>query len=241
MYRVSMTLVCAAAALLFVAQPVLATTDVDAELAEMRELVDGLKQKVDAQEEQLSHQSELLEDAQKVVQQTQQDTKALSGLAAFVESLEVEGGISASYFWNFNTPESDGSYSSPFGGPGINGDDGVGNRGMAQLLHPFHPDHNTINMDQIYFGFGKPASAESRAGFKFDIMFGNSAQALVWYRRAAEAGYPPSQAVLGGMYSTGEAVEVDHAEARKWLRQAAAQGEPAARDYLLEHYPIEGE
>lgn len=178
MYRVSMTLVCAAAVLLFVAQPVLASTNVDAELAEMRELVDGLKQKVDAQQEQLSHQGELLEDAQKVVQQTQQDTKALSGLASFVDSLEVEGGISASYFWNFNTPQSSSN-----GSPGTGGNQGIGTVvfpliSTAPLLHPFHPDHNAINLDQAYFGLGKPATAESRAGFKFDMIWGVAAGAM---------------------------------------------------------------
>ena len=66
MIRVSRSLA-GAAALLLAAGPALADSDVQAELAEMRELVEGLQQKVDAQEEQLEQQGELLEDAQRVV------------------------------------------------------------------------------------------------------------------------------------------------------------------------------
>jgi acetylornithine deacetylase/succinyl-diaminopimelate desuccinylase-like protein len=99
-----MTLAGVAAVLLFVAQPAMASTDMEAELAEMRDLVQGLQQKVDAQEEQLEHQGEMLEDAQAVVQQTQQDQDAMSGLAKFLESLEVDGNVAGSYFWNFNKP-----------------------------------------------------------------------------------------------------------------------------------------
>jgi Skp family chaperone for outer membrane proteins len=88
-----MTLAGVAAVLLFVAQPAMASTDMEAELAEMRDLVQGLQQKVDAQEEQLEHQGEMLEDAQAVVQQTQQDQDAMSGLAKFLESLEVDGNV----------------------------------------------------------------------------------------------------------------------------------------------------
>jgi hypothetical protein len=56
-----------------VAMPAFASSNVDDELAEMRDLVKGLEQKVDAQQEQIEHQSGMLEDAQKVVREQQQE------------------------------------------------------------------------------------------------------------------------------------------------------------------------
>jgi hypothetical protein len=64
MTRVSMTLACAAA-LLFAVQPALAEADLESEFAKMKELVEGLQQKVEAQDEQIEHQSEMLEQAQR--------------------------------------------------------------------------------------------------------------------------------------------------------------------------------
>lgn len=176
MRRVSMTLAGVAAALLFVAQPAMASTDMEAELAEMRDLVQGLQQKVDAQEEQLEHQNEMLEDAQQVVRQTQQDQDSLSGLAKFLESLEVDGNVAGSYFWNFNRP------AIAFGGdPGVNLTSGIGaNQGASFTgnFYRYHPDHNSFQLDQFWLGLGKPANEEGRGGFRVDMVYGQTAAAL---------------------------------------------------------------
>ena len=102
MNRVSMVLACAA--MLFAVHPAAAAEDVSSELAEMRELVQGLKQKVDAQEEQLEHQGQLLEQAQEVARQ-QQDEDARSGLSSFLDMIEVGGHIAASYNYNLKRPK----------------------------------------------------------------------------------------------------------------------------------------
>ena len=65
MNRVSMMLACAA--MLFAVHPALASDEVSAELAEIRELMQGLQQKVEAQDEQLAHQGQMLEQAQEVI------------------------------------------------------------------------------------------------------------------------------------------------------------------------------
>jgi hypothetical protein len=57
------------------AAPAFASSDVDDELAQMRALVKGLEQKVDAQQEQIEHQSGLIDDAQKVVREQQQQDR----------------------------------------------------------------------------------------------------------------------------------------------------------------------
>ena len=61
--------------------------------------------------------------------------------------------------------------------------------------------------------------------------------AAAWYLRAAEAGSPDAQAMLGWMYEVGRGVPKDLGEAVRWFRLAAAQGNTVARDHLkyLEH------
>ena len=161
MNRVSMVLVVVA---LFAVQPAFAAQDVESELAEMRALVEGLKEKVDAQEKQLTHQGDLLEQAQDRIH-SEDDSK--SGLSSFVDSLVVTGHVAGSWAYNLDDPPH--NYGSniqqqPTPNSGRSG-------GFLQL----HPDHNTFVVDQIWFGLGKPATAESRGGFQFDLFFGNAA------------------------------------------------------------------
>jgi hypothetical protein len=176
-----MTLAGAAAVLLFVALPAMASQDVQSELAEMRELMKGLQQKVDAQEEQLAHQGELLEDAQEVVQRTQQEQEALSGLSKFLEAVEFDGNVAGSYTWNANRPDGDRGRgfnpAAPIPGPLTIGA-GSDNTGNSGAFYPYHPDHNTFQLDHVWFGMGKPATEESRGGFRFDVAFGQTASSM---------------------------------------------------------------
>ena len=50
------------------------------------------------------------------------------------------------------------------------------------------------------------------------------AEAVKWFRRAAEMGFPSSQVNMGAFYMNGSGVEKDEAEALKWYRKAAANG-----------------
>jgi hypothetical protein len=164
---------CAAATLLAV--PGMASEDVESQLAEMQELVKGLQQKVDAQSEQLEHQGKQLQDAQRVVRADEQGS--LSGLAAFLDSIDIDGGVAGSYNYNYNDVS-----------PRITGPDDR-NTGTSGLFSPFHRDDNTFQVDQIWFGIGKPATEESRGGFRFDIFYGATASnyatnnSAAWTRR----------------------------------------------------------
>ena len=51
------------------------------------------------------------------------------------------------------------------------------------------------------------------------------AQAVKWYRRAAEQGGTIAQYELGALYAIARGVPKDHAEAVKWYRKAADGGE----------------
>ncbi len=65
----------------------------------------------------------------------------------------------------------------------------------------------------------------------------DSAQAVEWTRRAAEAGWLPAQTDMGGlcMYG-GKGVEPDGQEALRWFSLASAQGNHAADFYMGEIY-----
>jgi hypothetical protein len=61
------------------------------------------------------------------------------------------------------------------------------------------------------------------------------AQAVQWYRRAADQGIARAQFNLGVMYSRGQGVLQDYIEAHKWMNLAAAVPESAAaRDRLAQ-------
>ena len=62
------------------------------------------------------------------------------------------------------------------------------------------------------------------------------AEAVKWYRKAAEQGHANAQYALGKCYYEGEGVTKDYAEAVKWYRKAAEQGHVHAQCVLGESY-----
>ncbi len=71
------------------------------------------------------------------------------------------------------------------------------------------------------------ARAQFDIGFMHAYGWGvprNPAEAIAWYRKAADQGLPVAQHFLGLAYVNGEGVQVDDAEAARWFARAAAQG-----------------
>ena len=60
----------------------------------------------------------------------------------------------------------------------------------------------------------------------------SAAEAVRWYREAAEQGHASAQCSLAGMYEQGEGVPQSFAEAERWYRRAAAQGDAEAAEAL---------
>jgi TPR repeat protein len=58
------------------------------------------------------------------------------------------------------------------------------------------------------------------------------AEAVRWYRKAAEQGDATAQFNLGAMCGTGQGVAQDYAEAVRWYRKAAEQGNADAQFIL---------
>jgi hypothetical protein len=119
-------------------------------------LVEGLEQKVDAQQEQLEHQGGLLQDAQKVVRVSSRSREhALSGMSEFWQAIDVNMSVASSYAYNFRNPARVSSRSPVRGRT----------RSDSGLFYPFHRDHNSFQVDQVWFDIGKESTDESRAGF----------------------------------------------------------------------------
>lgn len=62
----------------------------------------------------------------------------------------------------------------------------------------------------------------------------NQEEALKWFVKAAESGYPPAQYLLGLGYDYGYDVPQDHEKALYWIRKAAENGYQEAKDKLKE-------
>ncbi|MGH0033386.1 MAG: outer membrane beta-barrel protein, partial [Myxococcota bacterium] len=74
--------------------------------------------------------------------------------------IEVGGHLAGSWNYNFDDP------SGQLGGAGTN------------MNLPFHSDHNSFTVNQLWLSVSKPATEESRAGFAFDFLYGNDANFL---------------------------------------------------------------
>ena len=69
-------------------------------------------------------------------------------------------------------------------------------------------------------------------------MLQDYAEAVSWYRKAADQGDADAQYNLGSVYRDGEGVPRDYAEALKWFRKAAVQGDARAQASLGMMYTI---
>ena len=83
---------------------------------------------------------------------------------------------------------------------------------------------------------GPPSRGDAIAQNNLGVMYAtgegvpqDAAEAVRWYRLAAEQGYAIAQNNLGFMYDTGEGVPQDAVEAVRWYRRAAEQGHARAQ------------
>ncbi len=78
----------------------------------------------------------------------------------------------------------------------------------------------------------KDASAQNNLGncyYYGDGVKKDYAEAVKWYRKAADQGDADAQYNLGDCYCSGKGIEQDYAEAVKWYRKAADQGDADAQ------------
>lgn len=92
-------------------------------------------------------------------------------------------------------------------------------------------EHPSLGWEQIHLYHmatqGLP-EAQNALGIIYDSTQAH-AEAVKWYRKAAEQGYVNAQYNLGICYANGEGVPQDYVEAAKWYRKAANQGNAMAQ------------
>lgn len=159
------TLVAIATGLL-VAPQLAAEEDVQEQLRRMQERMSQLEDKLNATSDELAATKQRADAQQKVIQEAglARESPTSSRLLRFLEQIEFAGWVAASYFYNTNAPDS--------------GEGDHANVGRFETANPFHPDHNSFQLDQLWFSMEKPVSVESRAGFGVDIGYGKTADLL---------------------------------------------------------------
>ncbi len=138
--------------------------EVAAQLRAMQERMGQLEEKLEATGDELAHANQRLAEQEAVLERAEEiDAATGSGVASFLETLEIGGWVSGSYFYNFQDPDGNSLMNA--------------NKG-AVAAAPFQPDPNSFSFDQLWIELERPVSAENRAGFRADIVFGKTAGLL---------------------------------------------------------------
>jgi len=119
----------------------------------MRNMVLQLRDTVEAQQDEIDEQHVVIREAGLAVEE-----QSGSSLSSFLETTDFSGSVAASYFYNTNDPGS--------GGGGNTWTPG------AAVSNPFHPDHNSIQFDELWLSASRGATEERRVGFGFDVVWG---------------------------------------------------------------------
>lgn len=141
-------------------------SQVEDQLRQMQERLTQLEDRLQATSEQLEVANERVEEQEEILARAGvSDVRpAASGVAAFLETLEIGGWVAASYNYNFDDP--DGSELNGFNSP------------TAFGAYPFHPDPNSFQLDQLWIELERPVTEQHRAGFRADFVYGKTAELL---------------------------------------------------------------
>ncbi len=161
----SMCRILVASAVAALAFPQLAMADdIEEQLRLMNERMSQLEDQLQATKDELDDSRGTIERQQELIEKAEiGEGEAKSGLDDFFTKIEVGGWVAASYWYNFNQPRD------------IN--QGA-NQGADGLFYPYRPDHNSFQVDQVWFEIEKPVTEESRAGFRLDMVYGKTAGLL---------------------------------------------------------------
>lgn len=161
-----------AAACALAAAPALADA-LQEQLQRMDQRIAQLEQQLEATHDELAAAQARVAAQQEVIEETNlaaQDAQ-LSGIARWIRETQFDGWVAASYWYNANRPKGDSGRDANRGNPDLGAE-------ASGLAYPYHPDHNSFQVDQLWFKLVNEASAESRAGFGVDLVFGETADAL---------------------------------------------------------------
>ena len=122
--------------------------EVEAQLEAMHARMAEMEARLEANQDALADAQRKLEAQDEVIQSADLgDAASSSGIASFLETIDITGWVSGGYNYNFENP--DGATLGGF------------NHG-AVLAHPFDPDPNSFSLDQVWFGLERAVSDEQR-------------------------------------------------------------------------------
>jgi hypothetical protein len=160
----------ALAALVFGPSLAMATdADVERQLNDMQQRMQQMEDKLQATSDQLDSANARVDEQSQVIENAGlAETRGTSnGLPGFLGQIKVGGWVAASYFWNTNDPQDHD----------LGGLQGT-NSGLNGRFYPFHPDHNSFALDQVWFEIEREINEENRGGFRFDTAYGKTAALL---------------------------------------------------------------
>ena len=162
--RARLTTIVAATAIMLV--PLFASADtVEDQLRLMNDRMTSMEDQLQATQDQLEDANARVDQQQDILEKAGLERQAQSGLSAFLSETQFSGHMAASYNYNHNNNDSSSSIV----------DGGRLSGGQLGLTAPFHSQPNNFQLDQFYLAMQKPATAESRGGWKFGIVWGESA------------------------------------------------------------------
>jgi hypothetical protein len=138
----------------------------DQRIAQLEQQLEATQDELTAAQARVAAPREVFEPANLAAQDAR-----LPGIARWIRETQFDGWVAASYWYNANRPEDASGRDANRGNPQL----GAGASGLA---YPYHPDHNSFFVDQVWFKLANAASADSRAGFGLDLVFGQTADAL---------------------------------------------------------------
>jgi uncharacterized coiled-coil protein SlyX len=149
------------AATLLCFAPLLARADTasDKRMAEMEARLTQLEDKLATSQKTIEEQSELLKS--QATPAVSAGSETTSKLDAFLNTVQINGFVAASYEYEFNNPS---------------------NPSFAAATNQFNVDHNTFNLDAAKIEFYRPATNPGDAGFQLDLTYGDNAGILGLYR-----------------------------------------------------------
>ncbi len=135
------------------------------DLQEVISRMSDLEQQLKATNDALAASNAKVDQQQKMISKlgTSNQSGPMLALSNFLTETTFEGWVSTSYFYNTNNPD--------------NGR-GMGANGGTISANPFHPNHNSFQVDRVWFSMSNEATPESRGGFEIDIVYGQTADRL---------------------------------------------------------------
>jgi hypothetical protein len=178
--RSSMKILVAAAATLLVAPQFAMADDIEEQLRLMNERMGQLESQLQATQDELEASKTTVANQQDLIEKAGIEREAQSGLSAFLSQTQFDGFVAASYTYNFTGIDEtrQAKYAGPNGGNDGTTLLGGVNNGATGLTAPLHPNNNTFQVDQVWFGMRKPATTESRGGWGVDLVWGVGADNL---------------------------------------------------------------